>query len=166
MIDFEATYKENYPKMFCIAKKMVSDEDVVCDIVQEVFVYCYEKTQNGAVIHSPQNWLVRATINKCIDYLNRKKKHARLDAVERFEAGEASTDEPSDVAILSEALAELKPREMKLVMLYGEGYSYKEIAQMADIHFSSVGKILSRALERLKEEIVKRKNHEISMFKK
>lgn len=71
---FENTYKENYRLMFGIAKKMVSDEDIVSDIVQEIFIYYYEKLQNGSVIENPKSWLIRATINKCIDHVNRRKK--------------------------------------------------------------------------------------------
>jgi RNA polymerase sigma-70 factor (ECF subfamily) len=63
-------------------------------------------------------------------------------------------------ATLNQAIAKLKPQEMKLVILYSEGYSYKEIAQMADINFSSVGKTLSRTLHKLKE-ILKRLDYEM-----
>jgi len=62
--------------------------------------------------------------------------------------------------ILKQAIAELKPLEIKLIMLYSEGYSYKEIAQIAEINFSSVGKTLSRTLKKLKE-ILNRLNYEM-----
>ena len=76
--NFESIYRENYPKMFNIAIKMVSDKDVTNDIVQEVFVYYFEKLQNGHTVHHPQSWLIRATINKCVDYLKQRKKHTSL----------------------------------------------------------------------------------------
>ena len=157
MNSFESTYRECYPKMYGIARKMVNDEDVAGDIVQEIFVYYFEKMQNGIVVHHPQSWLLRATTNKCVDYLKYRKKHAPLSAASEL-ADETETFEPD--MILQQALAELKPMEMKMVILYSEGYSYKEIAQIADINFSSVGKTLSRTLHKLKG-ILKRLNYEM-----
>jgi len=43
---------------------------------------------------------------------------------------------------------------MKIVILYSEEYSYKEIAKIAEINFSSVGKTLSRTLQKLKEILI------------
>ena len=157
MNDFESTYSENYPKMFCIARKMVNDADDAGDIVQEVFVYYFEKLQNGHTVHHPHSWLVRVTINKCVDCLKQKKKRVPLSEAGKLATGEENlqTDE-----ILWQAIAKLKPLEMKLIILYSEGYSYKEMAQITEINFSSVGKTLSRTLHKLKE-ILKSLNYEM-----
>ena len=160
MNDFESTYRENYPKMFGIAIKMVNDKDVASDIVQEVFVYYFEKMENGHTIQHPQSWLIRATINKCVDDLKRRKKHTTLSAATDLADEEKVFEIQQTDVILKQAIAELKPLEMKLIMLYSEGYSYKEIAQITEINFTSVGKTLSRTLHELKE-ILKRLNYEM-----
>ena len=160
MNNFESTYRENYPKMFRIAVKMVNDKDVTSDIVQEVFVYYFEKLQNGHTVHHPQSWLIRATVNQCVDYLKKRKKHTPLSAANDLSDEEDTFEIQQPDAILKQAIAKLKPLEMKLIMLYSEGYSYKEIAQIADINFSSVGKTLSRTLLKLKG-ILKRLNDEM-----
>ena len=146
--------------MFGIAFKMVNDKDVASDVVQEVFVYYFEKLQNGHTVHHPQSWLIQATINKCVDFLKRRKKHAPLDAVSELADEEETFEIQQPDVILKQAIEELKPLEMKMIMLYSEGYSYKEIAQIAEIKFSSVGKTLSRTLHKLKE-ILKRMNYEM-----
>ena len=158
--DFESTYRENYPKMFGIAVKMVNDKDVASDIVQEVFVYYFEKLQNGHTIQHLQSWLIRATMNKCVDYLKRRKKHTPLSAVSDLADEEETFEIQQPDVILKQAIAKLKPLEIKLIMLYSEGYSYKEIAQITEINFTSVGKTLSRTLHKLKE-ILKRLNYEM-----
>ena len=160
MEDFESTYRENYSKMFCFASKIVNDRDVASDIVQEVFVYYFEKKQNGHTINHPHSWLIRAVINKCVDCLKRMKKHIQLSAAHELPYEEKSFEIQYSDVILRQAIAELKPLEIKLIMLYSEGYSYKEIAYIAEINFSSVGKTLSRTLKKLKE-ILKRKNYEM-----
>jgi RNA polymerase sigma-70 factor (ECF subfamily) len=147
--------------MFAIACKMVNDRDVAKEIVQEVFVYYYEKMQNRFQAQYPHSYLIRAIINKSIDYLNKKKKHTSLITL-----SEKTTDEDKNFEIqqrnnlLHQAIAELKPLEIKIIVLYSEEYSYKEIAEITEINFSSVGKTLSRTLSKLKI-ILKRLNYEM-----
>ena len=160
MSDFENTYKENYPRMFRIAAKMTNDKEVANDIVQEVFVYYFEKLGNDYLIQKLQSWMIRAVINKCVDYLKRRKKHIQLNSEITMADEEKTYEIQQSDTILKQAISKLKPMEMKLIILYSEGYSYKEIAQMADINFSSVGKTLSRSLIKLKE-ILKRMNYEM-----
>ncbi|MDR1951819.1 MAG: hypothetical protein LBP96_06290, partial [Bacteroidales bacterium] len=78
MNNFEDIYRDSYPKMFGIACKMLNDRDLANDIVQEVFIYYYERMQNGFQPQHLQSWLVRAAINKGMDHLNKKKKHTSL----------------------------------------------------------------------------------------
>ena len=138
---------------------MVNDGDVAGDIVQEVFVYYFERLQKGFVVHHPPSWLARAAINKCVDYINYKEKHTSLSVANELDIEEETSDATSDL-MLKQAIDKLKPVEMKLIILYSEGYSYKEIAQIAEINFSSVGKTLSRTLHKLKE-ILKKMNYEM-----
>jgi len=159
-MNFESTYKENYSKVFSIARRMVNDGDFADDIVQEVFVSYFEKLQDGHVIYHPQNWLIRITINKCIDFLKQMKKRTPLSEVSELAAEDESFEIQQTDAVLRQAISELKPVEMKLIILYSEGYSYKDMSQIANIKFSSVGKTLSRILHKLKE-ILKRMNYEM-----
>ena len=55
---------------------MVGDSDDVSDIVQEIFIDFFNKTNNGSLIQHPKSWLYRATINKCID--NQRNRKADL----------------------------------------------------------------------------------------
>ena len=57
--------------------------------------------------------------------------------------------------MIRKALSNLKPQERILAVLYSEGFSYKEMAELTDIKFSSIGKMLSRTLGKLKEQLKK-----------
>jgi len=154
---FDIIYKENYRKMFSIANKMVNDKDVASDIVQEIFVCYYEKTQGGHVVEKPRSWLLRATINKCIDHSNYRKGFMQLeDLPQNEEALEGKQDKNLSEKIVKKSLGQLKSqKEMQLVLLYSEGYSYREISEITEIRFSSIGKTLSRALKKLKDILIK-----------
>ena len=157
LMQFDIIYKENYRKMFSIARKMVNSKDVASDIVQDIFLYYYEKLQKGHVVEHPQNWLLRATINKCIDYSATQKAFIRLDnLVLEEEQQEEEFDKKQSEAIIRFALGQLKSHEeLQLVLLYSEGYSYKEISEITGIKFTSIGKTLSRTLKKLKEILIK-----------
>lgn len=160
MNDFETIYKENYQKMFRVALKMINDRDAVCDIIQDVFIYYYQKSQNGKDINQPKSWLIRATINKCIDYSKFRKRQTNIQSIEPILIREDVTEKKQDKAIIKLALSKLKTREKTLVLLYSEGMSYKEISEISGIKLSSVGKMLSRTIKKL-DEIFKKMDYEM-----
>jgi len=144
--------------MFRVAKKMVSDSDVVSDIVQEVFVYLYDKLKNGNVIHHPKSWLYRATFNKCVDHLRKQKRFQKIDSLIECKIEDDLSDKQEIKAAINFAFTKLKPQEKILAVLYSEGLSYKEIAEATGIKFSSIGKTLSRTLKKLEREFKNQQN--------
>lgn len=162
MESFERTYKTHYSKLYQLARRIVNDENVACDIVQDVFVCYFEKMKQGYPFRDIPAWLTRVTMNESFDYLKRMKIHVQLDVFDSPEmSADADTNErDAEHLKLRKAVSQLKPKEIKLVLLYSEGYSYKEIAEMADVHFASVGKSLSRAIGKVKE-LLKQMNDEM-----
>ena len=148
--EFEKTYRDHYPKLFRIAAKMLQDSDDAKDVVQDVFTTYYFAMNNEKVIRDTKNWLVRSTINKGIDY---KRKTARTVTMEKpiCETGEQTLDEASDIL---NAITHLNEKEQTLVVLYSEGYSYKEIAEMTGRNLPSIGKTLSRIMEKIKKHLL------------
>ena len=148
--EFEKTYRSNYPKLFRIATKMLQDSEGAKDVVQDVFTAYYFAMNNEKVIRDTKNWLVRTTINKGIDY---KRKTARIVTMENPlpETNERSQDEAPDIL---NAIAHLNEKEQTIVVLYSEGYSYKEIAEMTGRNLSSIGKTLSRIMDKIKKHVL------------
>ncbi len=159
MNNFENIYQDNYPKMFGVALKMTDDRDAVCDIIQDVFISFYQKLENGNEIKQAKSWLMRATINKCIDHSKRAKKYTKIEAIDPIPTQESELDKQESLLIKT-ALSKLKSNERTLALLYSEGLSYKEISEITGIKLSSVGKTLSRTLKKL-DKILKTMNHEM-----
>ena len=157
MNTFEKLYAENYKTIFCVAKKMVNDRDAVSDIVQEVFIYLFNRLNKGHVIHHPQSWLYKATYNKCIDYFRQQKNFQSIESIKDNIIAGDQKEETDIKATINFALSKLKPQEKLLAVLYSEGLSYKEIAEVTDIKFSSIGKMLSRTLKKLEDELKNQK---------
>ncbi len=137
--------------------KMVGNIDSARDVVHDAFVQYYEREMEGHLILYPSSWLYRVVINKCMDFL---KQAARFQTISPSFPQRA--DEPDDtkeqrISMVYAALSALNPHERALIVLYSEGLSYREIAESSGIRFSSVGKTLSRTLEKLENELKKQK---------
>jgi RNA polymerase sigma-70 factor (ECF subfamily) len=150
---FQDIYAENYKTMYRVASRMIGDSEDVSDIIQEIFIDFFNKTSNGNIIHHPKSWLFRATINKCIDNRRSRKRFQNLDSLREYksEAGIEENQEMKDAISLT--ISKLSPQEKILATVYSEGLSYKEIAEVTGIKFSSIGKMLSRTLKKMEKEL-------------
>lgn len=148
--EFEKTYRDYYPKLFRIAAKMLQAPEDAKDVVQDVFTAYYFAMNNEKVIRDTKNWLIRSTINKGIDY---KRKMAKTVTMESPlpETNERPNEEASDIL---NAIDHLNEKEQTLVVFYSEGYSYKEIAEMTGRNYHSIGKTLSRIMEKIKKDVL------------
>ena len=148
--EFEHTYRSYYPKLFRIAAKILRDPEDAKDVVQEVFTAYYFAMNNEKVIRDTKNWLLRCTINKGIDY---QRKTARTITMESplTDTNESPYDEVSDIL---DAIDHLNEKEQTLIVLYSEGYSYKEIAEITERNYHSIGKTLSRILDKIKKHVL------------
>ena len=91
---------------------------------------------------------------------NWQEKFRDIDSVNENKTADDSYELKETKAIIKSALSRLKPQERLLAILYSEGFSYKEMSELAEIKFSSVGKLLSRTLNKLKE-IFKNENYDL-----
>ena len=148
--EFEKTYRSYYPQLLRIATKMLKATEDAKDVVQDVFTAYYFAMNNEKVIRDTKNWLIRSTINKGIDY---KRKMARTITMESPmpDTNEGPHDESSDIL---NAIDLLNEKEQTLVVLYSEGYSYKEIAEITGRNYHSIGKTLSRILDKIKKHVL------------
>jgi len=155
---FAKIYNQNYAMMYRVAVKMIGNNDVVRDIVQEVFIHLYEKRNDSMVINHYPGWLYRATYNKCIDYLKQQSKFSNLEVLDNKACEEESFDKQKAKAMIRRALKTLNTKEQFLAVLYSEGLSYKEMSEATGIHLGSIGKTLSRTLKKLEKELMEEYN--------
>jgi len=139
--------------MFRVGRKIVYDSDVVSDIVQEVFIYFFDKINRGEKVHYHKSWLYRATYNKCIDYWREKNRFETIDLTKAGTLEDENEDNTDAIVALNQVMEKLKPQERFLVILYSEGLSYKEMAEVTEMKYSSVGKTLSRTLKKIEKEL-------------
>lgn len=153
MKTFEEIYAENYARLHRLASGMVNDRESASDIVQEVFAALYEKASKGDAVLYLSTWLYRVTLNKCTDHLKRLKRHRPLEEATNEPVEEVLPERLEQERMVRQALSRLKPIDRALLVLYSEGFNYKEIAETTGIRFTSVGKTLARALVKMEEQL-------------
>lgn len=155
MQNFNELYQQYYSSVFILSRKILNNSDDNADITQEVFIKLYQEINNNNIILYPKTWLYKVTVNKAINHLNRKKEFVQLEEnnnLKRISDDDIidDIDQSTKKYILNKALDKLKPIEKVVIILYSEGLSYKEIAEVSEISFNTVGKLISRILEKLK----------------
>ena len=138
---------ENYSDMiFRIAYQYLFNKYDAEDIVQEVFVKLLTKRVIFKDEEHIKSWLIRVTINQCLDYKKSltKKNTVPIENMEiPFEQKEGE--------ILKE-LQLLKEDERNVLYLYYyEGYKIKEIAKILKQKQNTINSKLTRARKKLKD---------------
>jgi len=150
--DFEYIYRLYYQRLLRIASKMLRDADAARDVVHDVFVAYYFNSENKKVINDAKNWLIRCTINKGVDFLRKNKNLTSDETALTHNESLQTIDNQNELISLSSLISKLDVKDQSMVVLYSEGYSYKEIAEIIGMNFNSVGKTLSRILEKLRKD--------------
>lgn len=123
------------------------------DIIQEVFIDFLDQSRNGEQIKHPRSWLYRVTLNKCVDLLRKNNRFVDAEPSPETSSECNQLENKEKVAFIADCLSALKPHERELCVLYSEGLSYKEMAKITGIPFSSIGKTLSRTLNKLENQL-------------
>jgi len=150
--------------------RMVNDEEESNDLSQEVFLKVFRYIQKYEHTYSFYTWLYRITVNSCIDYLRKKRRHPN-----NVSLSHGYDNDPSEVGkdqdypdfsmmpdkhlhtlelngVLSKAIGELSEKlRVIIVMKEIDGMSYDEIADILKCSRGTVKSRLFRARERLKE---------------
>lgn len=155
MQPFDKIYNDNYRLIFNVVQKMIPDQDDVADLVQEVFISLYQNLEKGVIVEYPRSWLYKVTVNKCIDFAKKRKEHAKIETALKLQDEDEMSETNEKKVAIQLAMNRLKKEECALTILYSEGLTYKEIAEITGIRFSSVGKSISRTLTKLGNELKK-----------
>ena len=153
-------YKLYYKAMFNTSLRIVCDTMEAEDIMQEAFLSAFEKinTYSGKV--SFGSWLKKIVINRSLDSVSRNKAifedidtHYELQE----KADESALNDPDREEKMEEimkAISNLPDGYRIILSLYLlEGYDHDEIGEILDISSSTSGSQLSRAKQKLLNEL-------------
>ena len=132
----------------------LGDTDFIDDISQDVFINVYHKLKDFRFDSKFSTWLYRITVNKCRDYLRKKKVRSIFVPInERGKEFSVRTrsDNIDIQSLVKKAISRL-PEKLKvpLVLRDIDGFSYKEIAEKLECEVGTIKSRIFRARESLK----------------
>jgi len=160
---FDRLYNRYYPVVFRFVYRFVGDYSEAEDITQETFIrldnYLNINSRDQTVPDYVSAWLYRVAANLCCNLVKRKKKYRNI----LTEIGKNHRGAHEDVETnyireekqrhIRTTLAQLPARDQILLLLYQDGISYAEMAEVIKVKKTSIGKLLSRAIERCARKI-------------
>jgi len=149
-------YKLYYKAMFNTSLRIVSDTMEAEDIMQEAFLSAFEKIETYSGTVSFGAWLKKIVINRSLDAVSRQK--AIFEDIDTHYELQEDTDNTPE---LQEKMNEVKsaindlPDGYRIILsLYLlEGYDHDEIAEILNISSSTSRSQLSRAKQKLLNEL-------------
>lgn len=161
---FEALFEMTHDRVYGLALQLLGNEAAAADASQEVYLKLIERIRQFEGRSRFTTWLHRIVVNTSLD---RHRRNRPLLSVEELpepaleapdsRPSDAVPDSPEALAMRREsarsvrrAVARLSPRLRQVIVLrFGAGLAYGEIADQLEISIGTVGSRLSRALLRL-----------------
>ncbi|MBN1999781.1 sigma-70 family RNA polymerase sigma factor [candidate division KSB1 bacterium] len=156
MPEFETTYRDLFPVIFKFLYRMLGQAQLAEDITQESFVILYHQLGE---IGNPRAWLYRVASNKAKNIIKRNKTWHQI--VSKNNEATVSRDMENDILenekirLLRKSIQSMTARDQTLLQLYMDGLSYREMAEVTGLRESSIGKFLSRAIEKCSKKLKK-----------
>lgn len=156
--DIEQLFKLHYVPMCKTVYRMVKDEAIAEDIVQDVFFNFWKKRDQLTITTSLAAYLKRSATNAGIDYLRKKRPTSdnAFDIDEPVYQHLAVDTNQSDATLRTEELSnhieaalELLPPRCKEVFILNrfEELSYQEVADTLGISIKTVENQIGKALK-------------------
>ncbi len=155
---FRSVFEKYYQPLCNYAYSFTKDKSTSEDIVQEVFLRIWEIKQDLIGSDSIRYYLFTAVRNKCLSFIEAKKKSAVLltddiGASLQTIAGEDQEAQPADAySLIRKGLANLPPKCKDTFLLSRIGnLSYKEIAASMGISVKTVENQIGKAIKILRD---------------
>ncbi|NOT94315.1 MAG: RNA polymerase sigma-70 factor [Ferruginibacter sp.] len=157
---FEQVFKLYFKNLHAYACVMLKEDDFAEEIVQQVFLKLWERTENITISSSVAAYLYRAVHNECLNYL----KHQKVKAAHRLHVA-YSMKQVSTSAFQTLQAKELEkklhcilnelPEQCRTIfqMSRFEELKYREIADQLRISVKTVENQMGKALRILREQL-------------
>jgi RNA polymerase sigma-70 factor (ECF subfamily) len=163
---FDSIFKEYYAVLCREARGFFRSNDIVEEIVCDVFLKLWKKHEELEITGSLKDYLSKAVYNNCINYYRANKVQEKLkeEISEQQKKKYALIDlgqDPleytitNDLEVEARKAIELLPPRYKEAFVLSRRYnlSYEEIARVMGISVNGVKMNIKKALEQLREKL-------------
>ena len=150
---FAGFYQRSARPLWAYLARVSQDPALADDLMQETYVRFLSAAtppslEDGEV--ASRRYLFRIATNLLRDYWRRPRSTSIEDIPEELFSSPSNTAQHDSQAMLTPALARMKPRERQLLWLaHAEGYSHREIAEITGLASASIRLLLFRARHKI-----------------
>jgi RNA polymerase sigma-70 factor, ECF subfamily len=157
---FRFFFEKYYTDLCNLVNIYIHDEAMAEEIVQDIYIYFWEKKGKIQIESSVKAYLLRASKNKSLNFLRNEK--TRLNIHEKIrEASETVYEMPVNMLDAGQLRELIENAVKNLPEKCGEIYrlakekelTYKEIAEQLDISVKTVENQMGIALEKLRDQL-------------
>jgi RNA polymerase sigma-70 factor (ECF subfamily) len=142
--------------LYRLSLAMLHDPDAAQDVVQECFLRLLAHIEAGGALPNARGWLYTVAAHACRDRQRRMRRWLPWTAERDTRRATDPPDRGDGPLAVLDAIRALAPRDRLIIALRAQGLSYLEIADAARIRHPSVGRLLTRALDRLQRQLDRR----------
>ena len=142
--------------IYKVANAYCKDAEHRKDLVQEIMLQLWLAFPNYDAQYKVSTWMYRIALNVSISFY---RKTSRRAAIQQplpegiLEIRETTTPEDPRLSKLQACIKALKSIDRAIILLYLEGHSQQEIADLLGLTLSNVGTKFSRIKQKIKEKI-------------
>lgn len=156
---FKVEYEKHFSALKYFAIRYIEDEEIVCDLIQDLFVKLWEK---GEVFENElvfRTYLYRAVRNNCLTYLrDTRRRAAQMEQYNPEETEEAFVNriiEAEVYTLVNQIFEELPAASRQVYLKSLEGKSHKEIAGELHIAINTIKRHKNNANHYLRARLEK-----------
>ena len=155
---FEELFRSHYSFLCATAYYVVGDEDAAKDIVQDFFLYCWDKRFMIQITQNFKSYAARAVRNACLNSLKKKGKVIFNDPSSFVDDGLPPPEEDKELeetrnAALWAAIGRLPVQRQRIFLLSNrDDLKYKDIADQLNISVNTVKTQIKLAYQYLRKE--------------
>ncbi|MCB9290490.1 MAG: RNA polymerase sigma factor [Lewinellaceae bacterium] len=162
---FENLYKAYASRLFIYGCNLTSDEALVKDAIQEIFLKLYQKDKSLIDIHNIRSYLfvalrnhVRKSLHVRRNQFRHQKAYQELQPRSEFSLPvspeETSPSSDEFMATLKTEVDQLPGRQREVICLkFFEGFDYHEITSIMAISYQVARNYVSRGMKRLRAQM-------------
>jgi len=138
--------------LFKVIRSYAQNQDDQDDLFQDVCIQVYRSIPNFKGHSAVTTWLYRIALNTAIKWSTKEKKHADgHDEISEQLLVIKNNDEEQDekIAWLYKEIHQLNEIDKSLTLLFLEGYSYQEMAEIMGVSESNIGVKIHRIKKQL-----------------
>jgi RNA polymerase sigma factor (sigma-70 family) len=156
-------FNEHYTSLYCYGRKLIQDEELVKDCVQNLFLKMWTSRSKLTGIKAVRPYLLKSLRRHIGDQVisrNRKKAmHEKFNGEfevtfshEDFLIALQTTEEQSEA--LARSLNYLPARQREAIFLrFYEGLNYEKVAEVMNLNVQSVRNLIYQSLKTIKEQL-------------